>query len=91
MNTKQNDLLENIDMIHTTELGLQRICKNLNICNKNTVEWCKKIIAASSSKITLKGKNWYISVNDIVFTVNKHSYTIITAHKSKSTNILGKE
>ena len=83
MNTKQNDLLENIAMIHTTELGLQRICKNLNICNKNTVEWCKKQIMDSSSKITLKGKNWYISINNNVFTVNAHSYTIITAHKEK--------
>jgi hypothetical protein len=28
-------------------------------------------------------ENWYISVDDIVITVNAHSYTIITAHREK--------
>jgi len=84
MNTKQNDLLVNINSIHTTEMGVQRICKNLNVSTDNVVEWCKKQIADPSSKIIRNGKNWYASVNDIVLTVNAHSYTIITAHKNKS-------
>ncbi|MDR1592225.1 MAG: DUF3781 domain-containing protein, partial [Prevotellaceae bacterium] len=27
--------------------------------------------------------NWYVSVDNCVITVNAHSYTIITAHKTK--------
>lgn len=30
--------------------------------------------------IIKKGKNWYITIDDYVITINVHSYTIITAH-----------
>lgn len=33
--------------------------------------------------VTRRGKNWYVSVGDIVITVNAQSYTITTAHKEK--------
>ncbi|WP_431188872.1 DUF3781 domain-containing protein [Furfurilactobacillus milii] len=33
---------------------------------------------ATSERI---GKNWYIRLNEVVLTINAHSYTIITAHK----------
>lgn len=33
--------------------------------------------------ITRRGKNWYVTVDDIVITVNAHSCTIITAHRKK--------
>ena len=34
--------------------------------------------------IIRKGKNWYVSIDDIIITVNAYSYTIITAHKEKA-------
>ena len=80
MNIK-NELLNNIALIHTTELGLQRISKNVNISTTHIVDWCKAHITDSSSSIVRKGKNWYISNNNIVITINAHSFTIITAHK----------
>ncbi|CCV63911.1 hypothetical protein BN85403340 [Alteracholeplasma palmae J233] len=76
-------LIENLDKLHTTELGKIRILRNLEIENTDVVGYCKTIIKDPLSTITEKGKNFYISKADITLTVNKHSYTIITAHKKK--------
>ena len=78
-----NHLLDNLDKIHTTDLGIIRIKRNLSL-NVDVVEWCIEKIKSEEAIITLKGKNWYIQVEHCVITVNKHSYTIITAHKEKS-------
>jgi hypothetical protein len=75
-----NSLLTNLDKIHTTELGIMRIKKNLELETENVVEWCRQKIQIASD-ISRKGKNYYIHVDDLVITVNAHSYTIITAHK----------
>ena len=75
-----NDLLENIDKIHTTELGLIRIKRNLELGTEDTVNWCKMKIKQTDN-IYKKGKNWYISFDNCILTVNAYSYTIITAHK----------
>ena len=37
-----NTLLDNINRIHTTELGRQRIQRNLELKNIDLVRWCKK-------------------------------------------------
>ncbi len=77
----KKDILENIDKIHTTELGILRISKNLSLENEDPVNFCKEIIKNSSSNATRLGKNYYINFNDIKITVNAKSFTIITAHK----------
>jgi len=74
------DLLKNIDKIHTTELGLIRLKKNLSLTVSDIVSWCKETIKVAD-KIIKKGKNWYVHKDDIVITINASSYTIITAHK----------
>lgn len=79
----KNELLANIDKIHTTELGLVRIQRNLSLIETDIVQWCKNLILDPCSRITRQGKNWYICNADIILTVNAHSYTIITAHKQK--------
>lgn len=43
--------------------------------------WCKEKVGLPHAVITKNGKNWYVSVEDCVITVNTHSYTVITAHK----------
>lgn len=75
-----NDLLLNIDKVHTTELGKVRIKKNLNIDNVDVVEYCKNIIMDNNSIIYRNGKNWYCKNNLIIITINAYSYTIITVH-----------
>jgi len=74
-----NELLVNIDKIHTTDMGLNRIKRNLNI-NNDVVEYCKNKILDEKCIITKRGKNWYCEIDNIIITVNSYSYTIITAH-----------
>lgn len=73
-------LLSNIDKIHTTEMGIIRIKKNLSLDNIDVVEFIKKIIIDNNSIIKKIGKNWYVDNNNYRITVNSYSYTIITAH-----------
>lgn len=77
-----NDLTVNLDKIHTTEMGAERITRNIELNTADVVAWCKdKIVGAD--EIIRKGKNWYVYTDNAIITINAHSYTIITAHKIK--------
>lgn len=78
------ELLDNLDELHTTELGVTRIKRNLSLETEDVVAWCKNRIISEGAVITRNGKNWYISIDACIITVNAHSYTIITAHKAKT-------
>lgn len=78
-----NTLLSNIEKIRTTEMGAERIKKNLNLSGEDAVEYCRKIISDKSCNIYRQGKNWYCELNGVRITVNAHSFTVITAHKEK--------
>lgn len=83
----KNILLSNLDKIHSTEMGIDRIKKNLCLDVEDVVEWCKKKINDKNALITRTGKNWYVIIDNNKITVNAYSYTIITAHKvSKKEN-----
>ena len=77
-----NSLLDNLDKIHTTKLGIERIKKNLDIDVKDIVVWCKDKVK-NANNIFRKGKNWYVQTEDCTITINSHSFTIITAHKNE--------
>lgn len=77
------ELFNNLDEIHTTELGMERIRKNLNLSETDVIAWCKKQITSKDAKISRQGKNWYIEIDGNVITINAKSYTIITAHKKR--------
>ena len=77
------ELLNNIAKLHTTELGAVRIKRNLSIEYDDVVAWCREKMLSPDAIIERKGKNWYITVDECVITVNAYSYTIITAHKKK--------
>lgn len=79
----QNELLDNLDKVHTTELGIVRIKRNLELDMEDVVKWCRDRIRSDKAVILRKGKNWYIHIDTCVITVNAYSYTIITAHKEK--------
>ena len=82
-NSMANELLENLERLHTTELGVMRIKKNLSLNEKNVIEWCKEKISLPNAEIIRKGKNWYITIDNCIITINAYSYTVITAHKVK--------
>lgn len=79
----KNALIENIDRVHTTEMGVGRIRKNLGLGAIDVVEWCRERILDENAIIERNGKNWYVMIDDSVITVNASCYTIITAHKGK--------
>ena len=76
-----NALLFNINKLHTTKMGIDRIRKNLNLSEVDALEYCKSKILKKSFKIHKQGKNWYCEIDNIKITINSHSFTIITAHK----------
>lgn len=95
-----SELLENLEKLHTTELGVVRIKRNLGLKTDDVIDWCKDTILSaakniekeksgendgkSANKIFRQGKNWYIKTDGCTITVNVHSYTVITAHKGKN-------
>lgn len=82
MVNEKYDLLLNLDKLHTTYLGIERIKRNLSLDVEDVVKWCREEIEKPNACIIRKGKNWYISVDSYKITVNSYSFTIITAHKS---------
>ena len=76
-------LLSSIYKIHTTEMGIDRIKKNLKLNTNDVVEFCKNKILDKNCNIYKQGKNWYCEINNIKITINSYSYTIITAHLIK--------
>lgn len=80
---EDNELLENLDLLHTTELGAGRIKRNLSLDTDDVVEWCKDKIISAGAIIIRNGKNWYVNADDCIITVNAFSFTIITAHKGR--------
>ena len=76
-----NNLFLNLDKIHTTKLGEERIQRNLDVKVDNIVNYCIDKIKNKNTVIYRVGKNYYCEVDDIIITINVSSYTIITAHK----------
>lgn len=76
-------LLDNISKVHSTEMGIDRIKKNLKLNTNDVVEFCKNKILDKNCNIYKQGKNWYCEIDNIKITINSYSYTIITAHLIK--------
>jgi predicted transcriptional regulator len=75
-------LIENIDKIHTTEMGVGRIQRNLGI-DEEPVGYCISKLEKKDSVVKKEGKNYYVDVDDCIITINSSSFTIITAHKKR--------
>lgn len=73
-------LLEQVDKIHTTERGIERIRKNLKIDTDDVVQYCVNKILDKRCVIYKQGKNWYCEIDNITITINSSGFTIITAH-----------
>lgn len=76
-------LIKNVDKIHTTSMGIDRIKKNLKLDNIDVINYCKEKILNKNTHIYKIGKNWYCEIDNIRITINSYSYTIITAHVIK--------
>ena len=77
-------LIENIDKIHTTPMGVDRIKRNLLLDDSiDVIEMAKSIVRNKNANIIKTGKNFYVRLEDVVLTINSYSYTIITAKRAK--------
>ncbi|HJJ04404.1 MAG TPA: DUF3781 domain-containing protein [Clostridiaceae bacterium] len=76
-------LLLNIDKVYTTEMGIDRIKRNLKIDTDDVVEYCKNEILDKNCNIYKQGKNLYCEIDNIKITINSYNYTIITAHTKR--------
>ena len=85
---KQEELIKNIDKLHTTLLGIKRIKKNLNLNNEDVIKYLREIILDNNTIIYKHGKNWYCENKGIKITINASSYTIITVHQMNWIKIL---
>ena len=74
-------LINNLNKIHTTELGEIRIRRNTGLGDFDIIDWCKNKITEEQNKITKKVKNWYVESDLYIITINASSFTIITVHK----------
>lgn len=74
------DLSHNIDKLHTTPMGAERIRRNLNLQTDDAVAWCRDAVKQADIIIG-QGKNLYVYKGGAVITINAHSCTIITAHQ----------
>lgn len=87
-NFDETELRVQLDKLHTTPLGVERIRRNLGLSTSDVVGWCKEHIEEPDSRITRRGKNWYIITAGCQITVNAYSYTIITAHRLTKAGLL---
>ena len=78
------ELIDNIDRVHTTEMGEDRIRRNLGLGGTDAAVWCRERILDGNSVMERRGKNWYVHADGCVITVNAGSCTIITAHREKT-------
>jgi len=79
-----NELLNNLDKLHTTELGIIRIKRNLGLDElTDVIEYCRKKITDPNTTICRTGKNFYATTCTEVITVNASKLSIITAHRIK--------
>ena len=73
-------LLDNIDKIHTTEMGIDRIKRNLKIDTADVVEYCKNKVLDKNCNIYKQGKNWYCEVENIKITINSYRQYVMTSN-----------
>lgn len=78
-----NDLIANIDKLHTTEMGAIRIIRNLFLTTSDLGAWCKDKILDERTVIERKGKNWYATVDGCKITVNSFTIALLRYIKIK--------
>lgn len=75
-------LAECLKRLHTTELGAQRIRRNLDLSEcEDVVEWCRSKLLSENASVSRRGKNLYVIADGCEITVNAESCTVITAHR----------
>lgn len=79
-----SELMDHLDQLYTTELGVLRIKRNLCLpAEMDALAYCQKQIATSNTEIVRRGKNFYVTTATEMITIHAKKLSIITAHKVK--------
>lgn len=78
---EKDALLEHLEQLHTTAMGVERIRRNLQLDTADVVAYCKEKVLDRDCRIYRQGKNWYCEGKNECITIHASSYTIITAHR----------
>ena len=54
------ELIDNIDRLHTTGMGEERIRGNLGLGGTDAAAWCRERILNGNARMERRGKNWYV-------------------------------
>ncbi len=74
-------LINNLEKLHTTKLGRERIIDNLCLEYQSDVtSFVKNIILNEDIEVFKKGSNFYVKNYNYVIAINSRTFTIITAH-----------
>lgn len=74
-------LINNLEKLHTTKLGRERVIDNLCLEYQiDVTSFVKNIILNEDIEVFKKGSNLYIKNYNYIITINSRTYTIITAH-----------
>lgn len=60
------ELLDNLDKLHTTELGIERIKRNLSLDTDNVAWWCRDKISSPAAVIVRNGKTGMLRLTDVL-------------------------
>ena len=80
---RNSELLDQLHLLHTTELRAPRLRRNLNLPPEvDVVAHCRDLIA-QADKIERRGKNWYVTGGNAILTVNAGSLIVITGKQHR--------
>lgn len=71
-------LKDNIDLINIDELSINKIKRCLNVF-ENPVLYIKKIILNENSKVIKNGRVYFISLNNVMVSIDSVTYKILSA------------
>lgn len=78
-----DSFLRRIDSLKSNRLTDDKIRGFLGIQISDVVAWCKERILKPGAEIVRRGKNWYITSDDVIITINANLLTLQTAHYIK--------
>lgn len=71
-------LKDNIELIHIEEVSINHIKRCLNVYD-NPLDFIKKIILNDRSKVIKNDKNYFVSLNNVLLSIDAGSYKVVSA------------
>lgn len=75
--------LRRVPSLKSNYMTNDKVRKFLGIYIPDVEEWCKERILMPDAHIERRGKNWYVTVDDVIITVNANLLTLQTVHPLK--------